>query len=114
MKRTPKFRIFSTLALAGLMALAHTTAHSQEPVEASRKVLTRVAPQYPSLARRMNIAGSVRLEVLVAPNGAVKAVEIKGGHPVLAQAAQMAVREWKYEAGSRETHELIEVKFNPE
>ena len=97
------------------MALAHTTAHSQEPVEAaSRKVLTRVAPQYPSLARRMNIAGSVRLEVLVAPNGAVKAVEIKGGHPVLAQAAQMAVREWKYEAGSRETHELIEVKFNPE
>ena len=31
----------------------------------------------------MRIEGSVKADVLVAPNGTVKSVEIKGGHPLL-------------------------------
>jgi TonB family protein len=109
----PKFWRFALLALAGSLSMLPAFAQTQESVE-TRKVLMRVTPQYPALARKMSISGSVRLEVLVAPNGSVKAAEIKGGHPVLAQAAQSAVREWKYEPGSRETHETVEVKFTPQ
>ena len=110
---TPKFWRVALLALAGLLSMFPASAQTQESLEA-RKVLVRVTPQYPALARKMGFSGSVRLEVLVAANGSVKAAEIKGGHPVLAQAAQAAVREWKYEPGSRETHETVEVKFTPQ
>lgn len=110
---TPKFWRVALLALAGSLSMFSAFAQTQESTEA-RKVLMRVTPQYPAIARRMSISGSVRLEVLVAANGSVKAAEIKGGHPLLAQAAQSAVREWKYEPGSHETHEIVEVKFTPQ
>jgi len=60
----------------------------------------------------MKISGNVKLEAIVAPNGSVKSVEVKGGHPLLAQTAQDAIREWKWEPTSHETHEIIEVKFD--
>jgi TonB family protein len=109
----PKFWRLALFALAGSLTMLSAFAQTDESVGA-RKVLMRVTPQYPAIARRMSISGSVRLDVLVAPNGSVKVAEIKGGHPVLAQAAQAAVREWKYEPGSRETHETVEVKFAPQ
>jgi TonB family protein len=84
---------------------------AQDHVEGARKIVTRAAPVYPGLARSMNIQGSVKADVLVAPNGTVKSVEIKGGHPLLVQAAQNALREWKWEPGPRETHEIVELKF---
>lgn len=69
---------------------------------------------YPAIARKMSITGIVRIEAVVAPNGTVKGVSIKGGHPLLAQAAQDSIRGWKWEPSAHETHELIEVKFeNP-
>ena len=40
----------------------------------------------------MLIQGNVRVTAVVAPNGRVKSIEVKGGHPTLAQAAQLAVR----------------------
>jgi TonB family protein len=61
----------------------------------------------------MNIRGSVKAAVLVAPNGTVKSVEVKGGHPVLAEAAQTALRQWKFESAPRETYEIIEIRFTP-
>jgi TonB-like protein len=61
---------------------------AQQSSETVRKVVSQVAPQYPSLARSMNIRGSVRVEVSVAPNGTVKTLEVRGGHPVLVEAAE--------------------------
>ena len=60
----------------------------------------------------MNMQGSVKAEVLVAPNGTVKTVEIRGGHPLFVQSAQNALREWKCEPASHETHETVELKFS--
>ena len=76
-------------------------------------MVNRVTPQYPALARTMNLKGVVRAEAVVAANGTVKAVESKGGHPVLVQAAQNAIRQWKYEPSPHETKETIEIQFNP-
>jgi TonB family protein len=106
------------MAVRGLLSVvivAFTLSHSlaQETLDGSRKVVIRVTPQYPALARSMSIRGSVKVEALVAANGTVKSVDIKGGHPVLAQSAQNAVRQWKWEPSPHETTELIEIKFNP-
>lgn len=79
-----------------------------------RKLLDHVAPAYPALARSMGIEGVVRVDALVAPDGSVKAIDVKGGHPVLAQAAANAVRQWRWEPSAHESHELIQVKFTPE
>jgi len=62
----------------------------------------------------MNIRGVVKLEVLIAPNGTVKSVSVRGGHPMLAQSAVTAVGHWKFEPAAHETKELIEIKFDPE
>ena len=62
----------------------------------------------------MALQGVVRVEAVVAPDGTVKAVDVKGGHPVLAQAAVNAVRKWKWEPAARESREPVEVKFSPE
>jgi TonB family protein len=62
----------------------------------------------------MALAGIVRVEAVVSPDGSVKAVAVKGGHPVLAQAAVNAVRKWKWEPASQESREAVEVKFSPE
>ncbi len=104
---------FAVVALVVLSALTVATSHllAQDHTEGVRKVLVRVAPQYPSLARSMNIQGVVKADVLVAPNGTAKSVEIKGGHPLFVQAVQNALHEWKWEPAAHETHEIIELKF---
>jgi len=79
--------------------------------DAARKLKTKVSPQYPELARRMNITGSVKLELLVSANGQVKAVKTLGGHPLLIDAAQSAVKQWKYEPGQEGT-EIVEIRFS--
>ncbi|MGA8763339.1 MAG: energy transducer TonB [Candidatus Sulfotelmatobacter sp.] len=108
-------RLASAVLLAACMlSVSSIPSRAQGVSEANRKVVTRVVPTYPSTARHLNIKGSVKLEAVVAPNGTVKLVEVKGGHPLLAQSAQDAIREWKYEPAPRETRENIEVKFNPE
>jgi TonB family protein len=94
------------LVLSNLQAWAQT-----EP--SARKVGSKVVPTYPAAARTMNLSGTVRLEVLVLSNGSVKSVLVKGGNPLLAQAAQDAVRGWKWEKSDHDTTELVEFKFAP-
>jgi TonB family protein len=96
------------LALS-FLALIHSQA--QEP--SKRKLLEHPAPPYPALARGMALEGVVKVDALVAPDGNVKDVNVIGGHPVLAQAAAKAVRQWKWEPSAHESHELVQVKFSP-
>ncbi|MGA7219230.1 MAG: energy transducer TonB [Candidatus Sulfotelmatobacter sp.] len=101
------------LTLLAFQVFGLSLAPAQESSETGRKVVNKVIPQYPGLARTMNISGTVRVEVLVAPNGSAKSLEIKGGHPILVEAAQNAVRQWKWEPVSHETHESVELRFHP-
>ncbi len=97
------------------LLLGPAVAGAQQDVsETTRRVTNRVVPQYPELARSMNVKGIVRLEVLVMPNGIVKSVKAMGGHPVLVQAAERAVQKWKWERAGRESTESIELRFDPQ
>ncbi|HZQ23038.1 MAG TPA: energy transducer TonB [Terriglobales bacterium] len=99
--------------IVGLFAVSQPRALAQQD-DAPRKVVSRVLPVYPELARRMNISGTVRLQVTIAPNGRLKSAQVVGGHPVLAKAATDAVEKWKWEPGPHETTEAVELTFRPE
>jgi TonB family protein len=77
-----------------------------------RKVIERVTPVYPPLARHMHIAGSVKLEVAVRPNGTVKSTRVLGGNPVLIDSACDAVRRWKFETAPEESSGVVEISFD--
>ena len=111
MRKSP-IAVAILFTLVSILTLAPNPARSQETSEGTRKVLLRVPPQYPSVARTMRIEGVVKVDVLVAPNGTVKSIEVKGGHPMLAQSAENAIRQWKWEPSPRETHENIELRFS--
>jgi TonB family protein len=53
-------------------------------------------PVYPEEARRDGIKGSVELVVTIGTDGHVKAARTVHGHPLLAQAAEEAVLQWRY------------------
>jgi TonB family protein len=71
----------------------------------------KVSPSYPELAKKMNVVGVVKVELTVLPNGQVKSAKAIGGHPLLIDASVNAAKQFKYEAGSDETKEIVEFKF---
>ena len=100
-----------TLALTvGLVRMGAQQAQSEEMI---RRAKNKVQPSYPDLARRMNIVGTVKIQVVVAPNGTVKDAHIVGGHPVLATAALDAAKKWRVEPASSESSGVIDFKFEP-
>jgi len=60
------------------------------------KLLRKVIPGYPPLARAARISGVVRLIGTIAKDGTIQNLQLVSGHPMLAQAAMDAVREWIY------------------
>lgn len=80
--------------------------------QAERKVFRREAEaEYPAIAAKMNLHGTVKLKIWITPDGTVRRLEYIGGHPLLAESALTAVRNWKYEPGPNETTQIAEVKF---
>jgi TonB family protein len=105
--------LLAVSALAfGTAVFPSLPAFAQE--ELSRKVKSKVAPSYPEIARRMSISGTVKLAVVVAPNGSIRDTKILGGHPVLVNAAVDAITKWKFEPASEETSGTVEFKFSPQ
>ena len=81
--------------------------------ELSRKPKVTVAPVYPDMARRMSITGTVKLAVVVSPNGMVKSSKPVGGHPLLVNAAMDAMKQWKFESAPTESSGIVQFTFHP-
>ena len=60
------------------------------------KLIRRVEPVYPELAKRARVQGRVVLVVTVDEEGNVADIRVSNGHPLLDEAALTAVRQWKY------------------
>ena len=104
------------ISVALLLAAALLTSlpsRAQKDSSTGRKVVNHPPPPYPALARTMALAGVVKVDAVVTPDGTVKTLDVKGGHPVLAQAAAKTVRQWKWEPALHESHELVEIRFFP-
>ena len=106
--------LYSLLSLFLLTTMignfAVPSVHAQE---SDRKVKSKVNPEYPEIARKMGLTGTVKLQLLVAPSGIVKDTKVIGGHPILVNAAVEAVKKWRYESAAGETTKTVEFKFDP-
>jgi len=102
------------IVVAALLFGANAALAEDPGAQSSRKLVNRVTPAYPPLAKQVHAQGSVRLLAVVQPDGHVKSVDVRGGNPVLVDAAVSAVKQWKYEPSAHETDETIEMRFNPE
>lgn len=102
-------RLGSAFSVALLAVFSLVPSHSF--AQAARKVKNRVEPVYPELAKRNNISGSARVELLVTADGRVKDVKVLGGNPVLVQAVTAAVVKWKYEPAAEESTVIIKFDF---
>ena len=102
----------AALALGGTLAMLPNASAQQTAEPAKRKVKTRVSPDYPILAKQMNVTGKVKIETTIAADGHVTATKILGGSPLLVGAAVDAAKKWRFEPGPKETTEIIEFEFS--
>ena len=100
------------LALCYPLAPAVQGQNQQPALEGRRRLVVKIAPEYPRTPRRMRLGGTVKVIAVVGPDGKVKRVEPVGGSPLLLEAAERAIAQWKYAPGG-ESEESVELHFNP-
>jgi TonB family protein len=109
-----RMRCFLVLLLLCSCAFGPEAQSQQALADGARKVVQKIVPIYPAVAKRMNLSGTVKVLAVVAPDGSVKKVEPLGGSPLLLQAAEDAISRWKYAPASAESREPVEMRFNPQ
>jgi len=79
---------------------ANLTTEAAEHVQISSdtaEIVSRpVKPSYPLLARQMKVQGSVILQAMISRNGSIQDLRVLSGPPILASAAQEAVKQWHF------------------
>jgi len=106
------WRGFSFLAVAVIALTTVSTAQSAPASAPSgRKIASRATANYPDLAKKMHVHGTVRVEAVVRSNGSVKSTRILGGNPVLVDAALEAVAKWRFETAQSESTEVVQIIF---
>ncbi len=60
------------------------------------RLLKKVIPIYPPLARQARVSGTVQLIGVIAKDGTIQQLQVASGHPLLVKAALDAVRQWIY------------------
>ncbi len=71
----------------GMILFSPPLSAAQAESDGSRKILSKVTPIYPDLARRLQMRGTVKIQAVVAPNGSVKSTKVLGGGPLFVSAA---------------------------
>jgi len=61
------------------------------------KIVKRVMPEYPPLAKSARVSGVVHLIGIIARDGTIRNLQLVSGHPLLARAALQAVQQWVYQ-----------------
>ena len=97
----------SLLAVLALLCLSLPSKADE------RKVQKRVQPVYPELAKRMHIGGLVRVSVTIAPDGSVTEAKALNGNKLLEQAAEDAVKKWRFVSSDAQSTVDIDINFDP-
>lgn len=106
--KAPKASQSAFLPLAGAPVLSPAPVPNQDNSRPARdpirvgggvqesKLIRRVEPIYPELAKRSRVSGRVVLTITVDEEGSVADVQVLNGHPLLNDAAVAAVKQWRY------------------
>ena len=92
---------------------ASTISVKAQNAQSPRELVYKVAPKYPPELKQNEIGGIVRLSISISPNGSVGKVSVIGGHPVLVDAATIAVKQWKYKPADHPTSTEVQMHFVP-
>jgi len=101
------------LALSGVVVMPRKASAQDNAADSTkRKVRVRVTPEYPALAKQMNMTGKVKIEATVAADGHVVSTRVVGGSPLLVNSAVEALKKWHFEPAAKETTEIVEFAFS--
>jgi periplasmic protein TonB len=95
---------------------ANVAEHVQMSADTDAIVSRSVEPAYPLLARQMKVQGAVILQAFINRDGTIDDLRVLSGPPILASAAQEAVKQWHFKphyqgSDSIETQAKITVNF---
>ena len=107
--RRKKVSILCGTMLAVALSLGRASLQAQE----GRKALSNPAPVYPEMAKRIHLTGVVKVQVVIGADGRIKEKNFIGGHPVLVNAVEETLKNWKYAPASGETTTQLEFNFRP-
>jgi TonB family protein len=79
-------------------------------------LISSVPPVYPQMARTQRVGGDVKIDALIDEHGRVTSMKVVSGPVMLYQAAQDALRQWKYRPAtlngeSVSMHLLVTIQF---
>jgi protein TonB len=81
------------------------------------KLVKKVLPRYPEMARRAGVAGDVVISATITMEGTLRNLRVMSGSPLLREEAVSAARQWRYspyKLGGKpvETETRITVSFH--
>ena len=100
--------LFDGVVLAVLLV---PSVRAQSPE--GRKAISHPAPPYPELAKKYGVKGTVKVEVVIAPDGRIKEMKVIGGHPMLVASVEDTPRNWKYAPASSDSTAVLDFDFRP-
>jgi len=106
-------RNLARLAIVAALATFLTPPVVNSQAQDGRQLIFHPAPIYSDFARKLAISGVVKVLVVIAPDGKIKDTKVIGGHPVLVDAVQEALKNWRYAPASSETTTVLEFHFHP-
>lgn len=60
------------------------------------RIIRRVQPAYPAIAKAARVEGAVLLEAVISRSGRIENLRVISGHPMLIMAAKEAVAQWEF------------------
>jgi TonB family protein len=81
--------------MAACMAQDATLMRVSE-TDAKKAIVSKTDPEYPAMARQMNLFGRVILDIFIDEEGKVEKVQPVSGNQLLTSAAVSAVKKWKF------------------
>ena len=96
MKRFFPLSVFAAMLIAAPVFCLADDLPRVSAVVAEKQAISKPDPKYPPMARQMKITGSVAVNVTIDEEGNVEKAEIAEGNPILASAAVMAAKAWKF------------------
>jgi protein TonB len=96
----------SLTGLAGWFVLAALVEAQAQPIFVppriqAQRLIHRVRPVYPKLAKQAHIQGTVKLVAVIDEEGVVDRLKLISGHPLLVEATFDAVKQWLYRPAIR-------------
>jgi TonB family protein len=108
-RKRKRGEILRSALLATALCLSAASLQAQE----GRRVISNPVPVYPETAKRLRLTGVVKVQIVIAPDGHVRETNVIGGHPLLVNAVEEALRNWKYAPAGSETTKQLEFSFHP-